>query len=309
MIRTASWQPADRATRLDEQQRRLSGISIRGPYEPGDSLVDKFVNHYENNRLQYVQWNACISREHELLTSSKQDQRLTVQSSGELKVASSHKFEPCDTSSEIMLRYCLIRRGLAMEQANLLAFNLHDKWIEKILACRLEAVPAGFSRTTFQQIEAADKKLFVLLAEKTRAGVQAEPAGRPCDMYFEQCMNSAEVLAFIQPKPVAARAQDEPPSKKAKIDKVPADRSYGKGKSKGKSKQLNFQQFMRTPQELLSLGCVGATSSGQRLCFSYNLKKCSSNSNQRGEKGLRLCAVKGCFKPHPAMDCPSRKQD
>ena len=29
--------PADRAARLEEQQARLSGITIRGPYEPGDS--------------------------------------------------------------------------------------------------------------------------------------------------------------------------------------------------------------------------------------------------------------------------------
>ena len=44
--------PADRAARLDEQQARLSGISIRGPYEPGDALVDRFVSFYENDRIQ-----------------------------------------------------------------------------------------------------------------------------------------------------------------------------------------------------------------------------------------------------------------
>ena len=45
-------QAADRAARLDEQQARLSGISIRGPYEPGDALVDRFVSFYENDRIQ-----------------------------------------------------------------------------------------------------------------------------------------------------------------------------------------------------------------------------------------------------------------
>ena len=45
-----------------------------------------------------------------------------------------------------------------MEQSNILAYHHHDKWLETILACRLETVPAGYSRTTFQQIEAADKK-------------------------------------------------------------------------------------------------------------------------------------------------------
>ena len=113
--------PADRAARLEEQQARLSGISIRGPYEPGDALVDRFVSFCENDRIQWVSWDMCLSREHELLSSSKRDQRLVVQSSGELKLASSSKVEPCDTSSEILLRYCPMRRGLAVEQANILA--------------------------------------------------------------------------------------------------------------------------------------------------------------------------------------------
>lgn len=119
--------PADRAARLEEQQGRLTGLDIRGPYEPGDSLVDKFVNFYENDRLQWISWDQCVSREHELMNTSKKDQRLVVQSSGELKFTSSVEYEPCDTSSEILLRYCFIRRALAMEQANILAYKYHDK--------------------------------------------------------------------------------------------------------------------------------------------------------------------------------------
>ena len=304
--------PADRAARLEEQQARLSGIAIRGPYEPGDTLVDRFVSFYENDRLQWVSWDMCVSREHELLGSSKRDQRLVVQSSGELKLTSSSKVEPCDTSSEILLRYCLMRRGLAMEQANILAYKHHDKWLEKILACRLETVPAGYSRTTFQQIEAADKRLFVLLAEKTRAGLKSGPAGRPCDLHFEDCMNSTEVTALLQPKPLAVKGKDdEPPLKKMRTEKPGGDRppfSPG-GKAKGKSKGKGGQT-MRVPLELLNLGCTGATPQGHRLCFSYNLKKCSAQvQNQRCEKGLHLCAVRGCFKQHPAMECPGRKKD
>ena len=306
--------PADRAARLEEQQKRLTGVAIRGPYEPGDSLVDRFVNFYENDRLQWVSWDLCVSREHELLGNSKRDQRLVVQSSGELKLASSNKVEPCDTSSEIMLRYCLMRRGLAMEQANILCFKRHDKWLEKILACRLETVPAGYSRTTFQQIEAADKRLFVLLAEKTRAGLKSGPDGRPCDKIFEECMNSTEVTALLQPKPIAVKARDdEPPNKKPKLDRPAGDKPFqpygnkGKGKSKGKG---NMSQFMRIPSELLNMGCVGATPQGHRLCFSYNLKKCSSQvQNQRCDKGLHLCAVRGCHKQHPAAECQARKKD
>ena len=304
--------PADRASRLEEQQKRLTGIVIRGPYEPGDTLVDRCVQMYENDRLQYIPWDVCVSREHELLTSTKKDQRVTVQSSGELKLSSGSKVEPCDTFSEILLRYCLMRRGLAMEQSNLLAYRLHDLWLEKLMMCRLDVVPQGFSKPTFQQLEAADKRLFLLMAEKTRAGIKATAQGRPCDAQFETCMNSTEVMSLLQPKPVAVRSKDdEQPFKRQKTEKPPgnfSEKPFGKGKGKGKSKQSN--QFMRVPSELLSLGCVGATPQGHRLCFSYNLRKCSNPvQNQRCDKGLHLCAVKGCMKQHPAMDCPSKRKD
>ena len=182
----------------------------------------------------------CVSREHELLGNSKRDQRLVVQSSGELKLAASNKVEPCDTSSEILLRYCLMRRGLAMEQSNILAYHYHDKWLETILACRLETVPAGYSRTTFQQIEAADKRLFMLLAEKTRAGLKAGPSGRPCDLVFDDCMNSTEVKSLLQPKPLAAKGRDEePPMKRPRNDRTQPDRTQGFQGGKGKVQEQN----------------------------------------------------------------------
>ena len=39
--------PAERSQRLYEQQQRLSGLDIRGNFEPGDSLIDRCVSAYE----------------------------------------------------------------------------------------------------------------------------------------------------------------------------------------------------------------------------------------------------------------------
>ena len=258
--------PADRAARLAEQQKRLTGLKIRGAYEPGDGLVDRCVSFYEQVRLQYLEWSQCVSREHELLTSSKKDQRLVVQASGELKVSQSSKSEPCDASSEIMLRYCLSRRGLALEQANVLSYSNHNKWMEKLLTSRLETAPPVFAKVTFQQLD-----------------------GRPCDNHFEACMSSTEVVSLLQPKPYSVGSSTtaelrDPKRQKLEHDYVPK----GKGKSKGGKSTL-----MRIPTELLALGCVGATSRGSRLCFSYNRKRCNGKvDKQRCDKGLHLCAVK-----------------
>ena len=65
--------PAERAQRLKDQQRRLVGLDLRGNYEPGDSLVDKCIAAYESDRLTYVPWESCVSREHEIATGAKRD--------------------------------------------------------------------------------------------------------------------------------------------------------------------------------------------------------------------------------------------
>lgn len=72
----------ERAQRLKVQQARLQGLAICGASEPGDSLVDKAVAMYDSDRLTFLEWAKCISREHEIQTGSKRDPTLTMDSSG-----------------------------------------------------------------------------------------------------------------------------------------------------------------------------------------------------------------------------------
>ena len=133
-----------------------------------------------------------------------------------------------------MLRYCLSRRGLALEQANVLSYSNHNKWMEKLLTSRLETAPAGFAKVTFQQLEAADKRLFILLAEKTRAGIKAQPDGRPCDKHFETCMTSTEVVSLLQPKPYAVGSATTTDLRDPKRQKLEHDYMYQRARANQK---------------------------------------------------------------------------
>ena len=155
--------PAERAERLKQQQTRLAGVEISGQYEPGDTLIDRCIAIYDADRLQYVSWQDCVSREHELLTGTKKDQSLTFDATGNLKMNKQVKVDPCSTATEIQIRYCLVRRSLAFDQANLIKFGLMETWTEKLLRYRLEEPPAGYSRTSIKQLEQADRKLFLFV--------------------------------------------------------------------------------------------------------------------------------------------------
>ena len=60
----------------------------------------------------------------------------------------------------------------------------HDRLAEKLISARMEEAPVGCVRLTLKQIEMADKKFWTLMAEKTRDGIKASAAGRPCDVHF-----------------------------------------------------------------------------------------------------------------------------
>ena len=299
---------AERAERFSSQQKRLKGIIMQGQMEPGDSLVDLAVNIYESDRLRYISWENCVSREHEILTSSKKDAALTFDSNGNLKLSKRDHISPCEVSSELQIKYCLIRRGLALEQGNILAYELHELWAEKLMSCRLTDPPPGYSRVTHKQLQLADAKLFVVLGEKTRMGLKVTGEGRPCDKVFQGVMDCPEVQHLLQPMPQSshvapAKVDKQAPPIKRTIEKQAGSKGSGKKGKSGKTWKPSV------PQELLALGCVGVTNKGNALCYDFQLGKCGLTvQNMRCTKGLHLCAVAGCHRDHPAKDCSKAKR-
>ena len=301
--------PAERAERLRIQQKKLAGLAIRGQYEPADALVDKCCAAYESDRLSYVEWSLCISREYELANNVKKDTDLSFNSDGTLKLARTSKIEPMQGMSEIQVRYALVRRGLALDQANVLDYPNHDKLVELLLDVRMQEPPTGYQRVSMKQLEAADKKFFVLLGEQTRSGIKATHTGRPCDLAFEKVFNCSEFRHLLQPRMSqgGTPVKETPTNQTSYSHDQPHKRAKTGPKGKGQGK-VQATPFQRVPTELLKLGAVGSTPKGHRLCFGYNLKTCQAPvTGQKCERGLHLCCVRGCMKQHPALDCPNKK--
>ena len=187
---------------------------------------------------------------------------------------------------------------------NVTEFSNHDKLGELLLDVRMQEFPTGYQRVSMKQLEAADKKFFVLMGEETQSGIKASQTGRPCDSAFDKVFNSAGFRYLLHPRMAqvgtvtneVTSAATDPPPKQAKTGP--------KGKGQGKTTST----FQRIPTDLLKLGAVGTTPKGNRLCFGFNLKSCNGQvSGQKCERGLHLRCIKGCMKPHPAVECPNKK--
>lgn len=259
----------ERADRLKRQQLKLKGIRIEGKLEPSDRLVDLAVSLYEENRLQHIELSRCTSKEQEVLNSSQRDDKhVAIDASGAVRIRDKESKMEADLSSDMFVRLALMRRGLALDQANLLDYLEHDRWVEKIFDCRVAGQPDGYAKISMQQIINADRKLFVKLAEGTRSGVQTTGAGRPLDQIFRATMEHPDVLHLLQPLPTAASNKRSSDSSYDKPDtKVPRPKTKGKGKAKG-------QQGTGSLTIKMPAGLEGGTPgnrNNQPICFDYNL--------------------------------------
>ena len=297
----------ERADLYERQAKRLSGLSLRGPLEPSDALVDIFCGMYESNRLRFVPWEKYTSKESELEKESKPEHLFSIDSSGKLKLESKRVESQADTSSEILLQYALQRRGLSMDQANLLEYGIHQQWVDRLIKVRLTVSPQGYQQTSFRQMLEADKKLFEELAHATRSGIQTTPTGRPLDVHFEACMNKAEVAHLLQPL-ASKHADVYRVEKEMPVRSSPYSQDGAKGKGKGKKGSKGLQN-PRMPLALVEGGCRARTNGGDPICFGYNLGTCNNPTNKgRCEKGFHVCAVPKCGKHHPYVQCSLKKE-
>ncbi len=172
----------------------MNGLCLKGPLEPSDALIDAFCGIYGSNRLRFIPSEKCTAKETELEKDSKPEHMFSLDASGKLKIESKKTDVSADTSTKILLQYALQRRGLSMDQANLREYNIHQKWVDRVIKMRLTPAAHGFQMTSFRQTLDADKKLFGELWDATRAGVQVTAEGRPLDKCFVDCMNQPEVV-------------------------------------------------------------------------------------------------------------------
>jgi len=270
---------------------RLPGLILRGELECSDSLVDEAVALYDDNRVRYIPWARCLRKRDEL-EGVKKLEMFTKLPDGTLKASSQAALPVADTSSEYLLRNALTRRGLALDQANLVNFNTHEVWAEKLFSARMKPLLDGFRRVSLVQLENADKFMFERLSELTRDGIVPDSAGRrPLDIAFHTAMQEPELMQLLTQMPAGSRAADENTGGRAKVPpKEPNKQGQANKKAKkgaGKGKGVN-----------LPAGLKGETRTrdGANICFAFNLGTCSEQQKNGCAKGKHVCTM--CFAPH-----------
>ena len=293
----------ERNQRYVNLQNRLVGVVIQDDAEPSDALVDTFCEMFESNRLRWVQWEKLTKKDDDV-GSKKADPVVRPDKSNVLKLEHDVVEDDADMSTDLMLRFALQRRAIAMDMAFILRYEVSERWHDHLFRHRLRKAPPGFMRMTQNQLEEADKALFSHMSRACRGGIVPRADGaRPLDTALVTAMESAEVSFFILPRQASSsnkrKADEDAAASSAKKEKAKAKAAAKaaaraaaaapKGKGKGK-----LGKPTRSNMPTLLIGGINKTPAGESICFDLNLKKCTV-VGPRCPKGVHTCCSPGCI--------------
>lgn len=294
----------ERSARLTALKTRLVGLEMTSALQPSHKLTDIFVMIQEKGQLRYVSWSECTSREQEVLGEKKSHLHGNLEIKmvdGYLKQCESASKLKASTTNELLIMQALTRRDLAMDLAGLISFQTIHKLTLKLVNEMQRTPIEGYNKVTVDQIERADRRAFLHLAELTSNGLARNARGDlPLEISLPAVMVDVEFNYLLMQLPIRG-GKGSGKGNKRKNDGVDAEDSdshaakrRNKG-GKGKGKKKKDSPVKAGKETVFNI-------EGKQLCFGYQRGKCPKQNEKECDRGLHLCWFKGCGQEHAGKD-------
>ena len=308
---------AERRERFLRVENRLApGVVMRDDLEVSHRLIERCVDMFDANSLKHLALELCTKRHDEVRGIEKDPTWATIPcpqtGSLVLKQVRDDVRSPVDSQFDFI--HAHMRRGMAMEMADLLAFENHEILRKKFVAALTKKPMTGFQAVGFGQIFDADVEFWMALADLTRDGIKRSGgAVRPCDAAFKEAITSDNFLQAMMPRQgsaaparqhfegPAAAASTQPGAKTKAQKKLKKQQQAGaniaaafaqpKGaKQQAKGKAKGSRDAVKLPAGLMGMCARSSSQTGsKRMCFGFNLGSCSAAAAGQEEKGAHLC--------------------
>jgi hypothetical protein len=311
---------AERANRLARLRARLPTLKLEDGLEPSHRLVDLMTQMHDDDYIHYIEWSDCTARRQEIQGEKKtrelDDKVWKPDASGVVRQQSTRIHPAADVGTDYKFRQMLSRRGLAFDLAGLLSYETHE-----ILACKLMDEMSrepliGYLTVSREQLERADRHVFMRLSELTRLGIRRRQDGTlPLENAMKIVVTETSFQFLLMPlqagagsssskvidtgvkdpgAPLSRNARRKAAAKAkaaaAKTIPVVTKQANQGPKAKGKGKGI--------PQQLQGLEVK--KENGENICFGFNLGTCSLVApGLRCPRGWHCCMIKKCNEPHP----------
>ena len=122
--------PVEKVARLNEQQARLKGLSIKGELQPSYALIDLVAGIHDSGSIVWIPPSKCTKRDAEVQQTFKEKLTTLTVEQQTLKLSAGEPKIKADTSNELLMQWALQRRGLAFDQCKLISNDVHEKWVQ-----------------------------------------------------------------------------------------------------------------------------------------------------------------------------------
>ena len=292
---------AEKKQRREDQLARLSGISMVGELDPSHSLLDHANQMHESGVIVWLAPSKCSKRDDEVQLALKDSKSSVQVENAQLKVGPSVEPPEAEWNTELKFQWCMMRRGLALDQCRVLSWSVRQKWINYMLNLLGRPVNPGFQNIKLDQLVRADREMWTLLAQEVSGSLKMVGTEIPLDKHMTRLSTDPRVTMLLLPLPANQRVPDAVEKPKA-APKPAAKPSATRNNNKRKTRAEKS-----CPEELRQY--TTKVAAGQ-ICWNYNLKDgCQLPTNgkpARCGRGLHLCA--NCHKPgHSAVVCHAKK--
>lgn len=324
----------ERVARMNQLRARYPGLLINGELEFSYSLLDKVIDQFDKNELRYIDLRDCTRRDQEL-DGVKRDERMKIDfKPGEpLKVTSESTAPEARLATDLEIRNAFVRRALAYDAASLITYSRMETWIVKIFRLMQQPALDDHAQITLQQAYRADKRLWALMAEETRANIVPTPGGiKPLDAALMRFSDNVEVTFLLLPLQTVKAGHIS--SSSGSLDNVaaatwasaprplPYDKPKGGNKGRGKGKDGSGKGNTKNAKgqakslvvKLSPYGCAYKLSNGKPCCIFYNSATgCKDETIQVGKRcargfhncGKLLSCGTVCSGAHAMQACPT----
>ena len=217
--------------------------------------------------------------------------------------------------TEMLVFESLRRRGIAYAFADIISWQVRERYLQNLFAHLRNEPPAGYSKPTLQQVLKADRQVFLKLIQddvpvrRDAMNVLALDAELPAALSsYEVGFHLLPLPKPLQPHPVKGDRYWQKGDWHKGDWHRPGSEPY-KGKPKGKGKGKSKDRLNILPKELQRKDNVSTDLFGRRLRFNYNMGECSDAADGgQCNRGHHFCLKKGCHAPHPVTSHDKDKE-
>eukprot|EP00971_Amphidinium_carterae_P340235 6478455-Amphidinium_carterae.1 len=216
---------------------------------------------HEAGVVSFLPWDSYTSRAHEMRGERSDSTPTRVWKADGTGVIRESAIDvpsiKAPVNSDLLMQQALFRRGIALDMADLMDFNIHQRLVHRYLHDLVQEPIPGYARVSWAQIKRCDEEIWRRMADMTQGSLKRDGEGRrPLDRVAERLLDDPRVFYLLLPLPALSGPSSNQVGTSSKrrssqsSNAGQAPHKYQKGGGKSQKKGMGKERGPAAPSAL-----------------------------------------------------------